>query len=48
MAKEEENAVSRYAQLIDNFHQERAVLAEYERLVAPKQATLHALEWNER
>jgi hypothetical protein len=42
------NAESRYAQLIDNFHQERAILAQYESLVAPKQASLHALEWNER
>lgn len=42
------DAVSRFNQLIDNFHQERATLAEYENLVAPKHASLHALQWNER
>jgi hypothetical protein len=44
----EARTVDRYNQLIDNFHQERALLAHYENLVMPKQASLHALEWSER
>lgn len=43
-----DEAISRYNQLIDNFHQERNIIYEYEALVAPKQAILHALQWNER
>lgn len=52
MSDEENNCIAatlnRYHQLIDNFHQERNILFEYESLVAPKQAMLHALQWNER
>ena len=42
------DAQAYYSQLVLNFPQERRLIADYSKLVAPNHSEMHSLSWSER